>query len=109
MAFALEKASNNAYMWVDHIDTLVKEDFTKFLNRISKNSNSVSKVIETAQGYVNNIRLYYKLSAANSNKIAIMIRDTTKAEQLAQKVEMVQDEGATTNQRKELRRGSPSA
>ncbi|KAH6597359.1 hypothetical protein BASA50_004501 [Batrachochytrium salamandrivorans] len=36
MALALEKASNNAYMWVDHIDTLVKEEFTRFLTEFLK-------------------------------------------------------------------------
>ncbi|KAH6560760.1 hypothetical protein BASA62_010267 [Batrachochytrium salamandrivorans] len=109
IALVLRKVSDNAQEWAANIDTLVKTEFTKLLASMSKNPNSVSKAIETARGYVNNIQLYAKLSAANSNKIAIMIRDPTKAEQLGQKVEEVKDNGATADRRRgfKMRPSSP--
>ncbi|KAJ1330519.1 hypothetical protein BSLG_009281 [Batrachochytrium salamandrivorans] len=109
IALALKKASENAQEWAANTDTLVKTEFKSFLASVSKNPNSVSKVIETAQGYVNNIQLYAKLFAANSNKIAIMIRDPTKAEDLSKKVEEVKDNGAITDRRRGVKGRSSSA
>ncbi|KAJ1340245.1 hypothetical protein BSLG_005131 [Batrachochytrium salamandrivorans] len=86
---ALEKASDNAQEWAANIDILVKTDFKDFLASIPKGTTSISKAIETAQDYANNIQTYSNLFAANYNKITIMIQHPDKAEELGQKVEEV--------------------
>ncbi|KAH6597369.1 hypothetical protein BASA50_004511 [Batrachochytrium salamandrivorans] len=108
IALALKKALDNAQDWAANIDTLVKTDFKDFLASISKNPNSVSKAIEIAQKYVNDVQVYTSLLEKHYDKFVLMIRDPTKAKQLEERVEEV-PQRTTPLTRKGGVKGRPSS